>query len=86
MSQIERVLVIGAAGQIGSELVPALREKYGPDNVVATDLNAPSAADGSALALDITDREALDRALHEHRIDTVVNLAALLSATGEKIP
>lgn len=88
MSQIKRILVIGASGQIGSELVPALRDKYGADNVVAADLAVAENghAGGLQIALDITDRAALDSALREHCIDTVVNLAAILSATGEKIP
>jgi threonine 3-dehydrogenase len=86
MSQIERVLVIGASGQIGSELVPALRAKYGEDNVVASDLHCPANRSGLCVPLDICDRAALDRALQDNRIDTVINLAAILSATGEQIP
>jgi nucleoside-diphosphate-sugar epimerase len=87
MSQIQRVLVIGARGQIGNELVPVLRERYGVENVVASDLSTPNGGtSGPAIELDITDRAALDGAIKEHRIDTVINLAAILSATGEKNP
>ncbi len=86
MPQIERILVIGASGQIGSELVPALRGKYGDENVVASDLHCPANRTGLCVPLDICDRAALDRALQDNRIDTVINLAAILSATGEKIP
>jgi threonine 3-dehydrogenase len=86
MSRIQRILVIGASGQIGSELVPALRAKYGDENVVAADLHCPADRDGLCVSLDICDRPALDRAIQDNRIDTVINLAAILSATGEKIP
>jgi nucleoside-diphosphate-sugar epimerase len=86
MSEIQRILVIGASGQIGSELVPTLRTKYGDDNVVASDLHCPADRPGLCVSLDITDRAALDSVLREHRIDTIINLAAILSATGEKIP
>jgi len=87
MSQINRILVIGARGQIGSELVPALRARYGAANVIAADLHQPEHIEGGTeIALDITDRAALDESLRQHSIDTVVNLAALLSATGEKLP
>jgi nucleoside-diphosphate-sugar epimerase len=89
MSQLQRILVIGAGGQIGSELTPALRRAYGPQNVVAADL-APveESLDGAgpAIQLNITDRAALDKALADFEIDTIVNLAAILSATGERMP
>ena len=49
-----RILVTGALGQIGSELVPALRQRYGVDNVVATDLKALQPSGAAALAPDDT--------------------------------
>jgi nucleoside-diphosphate-sugar epimerase len=84
-----RILVTGAAGQIGSELAQLLRSKHGSGNVVASDIVAsagPLAESGPFERLDITDRPALGGILRKYRIDTVYHLAALLSATGEKNP
>lgn len=82
-----RVLVTGAAGQIGSALVPALREAYGDDAVLATDIHRPDAPSGGPFALlDCTDPAAVADRLAEHRPDVVYHLAALLSAVGERKP
>jgi nucleoside-diphosphate-sugar epimerase len=81
-------LVTGAAGQIGTDLVRALRARDGADAVVATDLApAPEAwGDGPSETLDVTDRDAIRRLVETHRVDTVYHLASLLSATGERKP
>ncbi len=84
-----RVLVTGAAGQIGTELVPHLRALYGRDNVVAAIHHAtggPEIKDGPVVTLDMRDREAVATAIRKHEADTIYHLAALLSATGEKNP
>ncbi len=84
-----RVLVTGAAGQIGTELVPHLRALCGRENVVAATHRAaggPGIRDGPVITLDTGDREAVAAAIREHGVDTVYHLAALLSATGEKDP
>jgi len=85
-----RVLVTGALGQIGSELVGALRARYGADNVVASDLREPGntslAADGPWVQLDVTSRESIDSVLTRFGIGSVFHMAAILSATGEKNP
>lgn len=83
-----RILIIGAAGQIGTELTENLREIYGSQNVIASDIRDVSAlsAAGPFLHLDVLDREGLFEVLREQNIDTVYLLAALLSASGEKNP
>jgi nucleoside-diphosphate-sugar epimerase len=87
--ETKRVLMTGAAGQIGSELAQALRKKYGPDNVLMTDIVRPAGdlAEGGPFEIaDVTDRAALDALVGRFAADTVYHLAALLSATGEKNP
>lgn len=78
-----KILVTGSGGQIGTVLVNALREKYGEDQVVASDLK-PSTSQGLFVQLDITDSEALDAALRDHKITVIYHLAALLSSKGEE--
>ena len=85
----QRLLVTGAAGQIGSELVPALRGRYGRDNVVAGVYRGqpPSVLlEGPVERIDVMDLQGIALAVEKHRIDTVVHLAAILSAAGEEDP
>ncbi|MCJ7611267.1 MAG: NAD-dependent epimerase/dehydratase family protein, partial [Candidatus Aminicenantes bacterium] len=87
--EMKRIMLTGAAGQIGTELTVALRQKYEADNILATDITEPAEAiknGGPFEFLDVTRREALDRVIHKHRIDTVYHMAAILSASGEKNP
>jgi nucleoside-diphosphate-sugar epimerase len=84
------ILVTGALGQIGSELVPALRARYGGDRVIASDLrmmpaSAPPAA-GLHDHLDCTDLQQLLEIVRRHAVGTIFHLAALLSATAEAKP
>ena len=85
---MKRILVLGAGGQIGSELVPYLRSIYGASNVVATDVkhNAVLAEAGPFEALDALDAKQYAELVDKYKIDSIFNLVALLSATGEKNP
>lgn len=84
---MRRILVTGAAGQLGTELVLALRQRYGSDAVLATDVRDAVGEAGSPFQrLDVTDREAVRQAAAAHAADTVVHLAAILSAVGERSP
>jgi nucleoside-diphosphate-sugar epimerase len=86
----EKILVTGSVGQIGSELTMALREKYGNDNVVAcgrkTKPSETLLASGPFEIMDITDREGLEKVVKKYEIDTIYNMAAILSAAGEQNP
>jgi nucleoside-diphosphate-sugar epimerase len=86
---LTRALVIGATGQIGYELVPALRKLYGVDNVVAGyHSKKPSGVllEGPVEQVDVSSRESLEAVIKKCDFDEVYNLAALLSAAGEKNP
>lgn len=83
-----RILVTGACGQIGSELVPLLRKKYGKENVVASDIVVEKLEKLSEPyeVLNVLDREKLDAIIKEYEIDVIYHLAAILSAKGEENP
>jgi nucleoside-diphosphate-sugar epimerase len=84
---MERILIIGANGQIGSELVVALAQRHGADNVIASDIS-PENIYGAAryTRLDVMDRDALMCLVSGEGITQVYQLAALLSASGEQAP
>ncbi|MCK5828594.1 NAD-dependent epimerase/dehydratase family protein [Candidatus Bipolaricaulota bacterium] len=86
----QRILVTGACGQIGSELIPILRERYGTVNVVATDIRSPETAclrdEGPFEQLDVCNQVMMDSIIDRYNIDTVYHMAAILSATGEEKP
>ena len=83
-----RILVTGALGQIGSEIVPALRQRYGAENVVASDIRLmPGAGGGDPFELiDCTHQEQLQEVVRRLDIGTIYHLAALLSAIAEQKP
>lgn len=86
---MDRILVIGAAGQIGSELVLELRKQYGYENVFASDIK-PASKDimesGPFQILDVMDDKQLIHFIIRHRITQIYHLAAVLSGNAEKLP
>ncbi len=85
----EKILVIGASGQIGVELTLALRKIYGEGQVIATDLreqNPLLAGTGPYVSLDVMNKEMLHVQVIRQNITQIYLLAAILSATGEKNP
>ncbi|WP_430790021.1 L-threonine 3-dehydrogenase [Virgibacillus flavescens] len=86
---MKKILVTGALGQIGSELVTKLRETYGKENVIGTDIRKKedhNDADGPFEILDVTDYDRLFEVSKKYEVDTIMHLAALLSAKAEAIP
>ncbi|MUK88757.1 NAD-dependent epimerase/dehydratase family protein [Ornithinibacillus sp. L9] len=85
---MKKILVTGALGQIGSELVTKLREIYGTSNVIGSDIRKIDGIDdeGPFEIIDVTDADRLYDVAKEHKVDTIMHLAALLSATAEKAP
>lgn len=80
-----KILVTGALGQLGSELVDALRKEYGNNNVVASDVRNIS-QEGLFEAIDVLDRARLDEVVDKYNITQIYHLAAMLSAKGEENP
>jgi nucleoside-diphosphate-sugar epimerase len=84
---MKNILVTGAFGQIGSELVPALQKKYGVDHVVALGhSNIPQDFQGIVEKADVTDSEVMKELVEKYEIDTIFHLVSLLSAKGEIDP
>ncbi len=86
---MERILIIGAAGQIGSELTTELRKIYGNENVFATDIKEPSEDiknSGPWAILDVLDVKRLVHFVIRYKITQIYHLAAVLSGNAEKIP
>lgn len=88
---MRRILVTGALGQIGSELTVRLRELYGVSSVVASSKSAKDGHQelvdsGPFEIVDVTDRQQIADAVKKHKINTIIHLAAILSAVGEQDP
>lgn len=88
---MKNILIIGATGQIGSELTMELRKRYGSDHVVAGYIHGSEPKgelkeSGPSEVVDVTDGEMIAAAVKKYRIDTIYNLAALLSVVAESKP
>lgn len=87
---MKKILIVGAIGQIGSELTMELRKIYGGENVIASDKkNAPSDKiknSGPFECVDVIDKNSVIHLIKKYNVDTIVDLAAILSATGEQNP
>jgi nucleoside-diphosphate-sugar epimerase len=84
----ESIIIIGANGQIGTELATALREKFGIENVVTSDIREPqNLKDGEIFeTLNVLDKSAIESLFQKYKPTQVYLLAAMLSATGEIYP
>ncbi len=87
---MKKILITGATGQIGSELTPVLRVRYGDQNVIAAghrrEPDSELAASGPFCSLDVRDAAALEAVVTNHEVDTIFHLASLLSAVAEDRP
>lgn len=87
---MKKILIIGAVGQIGSELTLKMRELYGNQNVIASTRKTPPSdkikETGPFEFFDVMDRKKLEEVVDKYKVDHIVNMAAILSAVGEKDP
>lgn len=87
---MKKIMITGALGQVGTELVAKCREIYGNENVLATDIRQPEAGsgitDGPFEILDVTDADRMEQLVESFKPDTLMHMAALLSATAEEKP
>lgn len=83
-----RILLTGGLGQIGQELIPVLRQRYGQDNVISSDVHRLRVQDrkGPYFFCNILDKENLERLVVENDVDWIIHNASILSAAGERNP
>lgn len=82
----ERILITGSNGQLGRVLAKGLREKYGQDQVIASDIRKPDFDNSPFQFLDILNKQRIIEIIQDHKITQIYHLAALLSASGEWDP
>ena len=82
----DTILVIGAGGQLGTELSQALQKKYGQNQVISSDVRQLTEFDGIVETLDATDAQAIANLVDKYKITQIYHLAAILSARGEQMP
>jgi len=80
----DKILIIGACGQIGTELTAALNRQHGIENVIAADIQSQPACIKNYICLDALDHQAIERVVRECEVTQIYLLAAMLSASGEK--
>ncbi len=87
---MKKILITGAMGQLGSELLTTMRGIYGPANVIGTDLRMPEKdsilLEGPFYPLDVLNDKEMAKIAGVEKVDTIIHLAALLSATAEENP
>ncbi len=87
---MKKILVTGALGQIGSELIFALKKKYGNENVIASDVRHDPPSEitdaGPYEIIDVMDKTVLEHVIQKYEIDTIFHMAAILSGVGEQNP
>ena len=87
---MQKILVTGALGQIGSELTMILRKKYGDENVIATDIRSKVddilIESGPFEIVDCTEKNKMGEVVNKYKVDTIFHLAAILSAVAEEKP
>ncbi|MBN1355684.1 NAD-dependent epimerase/dehydratase family protein [bacterium] len=81
---MKNILVTGANGQIGSELVDKLETMSGLENIVASDVNPPAKFSAAFENVDVTNKEQLQKTIEKYGIDTIFHLASILSVKGEE--
>lgn len=82
----ERILITGANGQLGTVLAETLIAQHGADNVIVSDIRAPKISYVHFELLDVCNGKAVEELVLKHQINVIYHLAAMLSATGEKMP
>ena len=85
---MKKILVTGANGQIGSDLVTLMRSRHGAEQVIGADLSLPKQRPlgGPHIEMDVTSRDQVEQVVADTQVDAIFHLASLLSAKGEHMP